>query len=408
MTDYFFETISPSQALSFVTGDTLFFTRGTAVQSTVIYDANGDITVSVGALSVEFAGSLALSWPGGYFSFPDGSHLYVGDANANIWNLQQDGNSAALFGGGGNDLFTLGAGGGVAQGNQGNDQITALGGSATLYGGQGDDVLTANGHDDFLQGNKGDDFLAGGTHDTILGGQGDDVINHGSGILNGNLGNDHVTGGGLLLGEGGNDTLTGEGTPGGFDTMLGGDGNDSLTSNVIGGASGASMDGGDGNDTIQGGQANDTLSGGDGNDSLSDLGGRNQVLDGGGGDDTISSSGGSNLISGGAGADKFIFGASSTAAGSVSAILDWDGSQDSLSFLGVTPNPSDYTAITAPDYATALTMATTLTTVNHFRFVGVQVGPDVILFAGDAGGPNSVVELVGRSLNDFSPTHNLI
>lgn len=444
MAAFVFETVTPSQALAFTAGDTLSFTHGTAIQSTVTYDANGDITVSVGALSVEFSGALAVAAQSGYFNFADGSHLYVGDSNADVRNLQQDSNSAAMFGGGGDDIFTLGAGGGVAQGNQGDDQITALGGSATLYGGQGNDFLTANGHDDFLQGNKGDDVLRGGTHDTILGGQGNDVILGGSGILDGNLGNDQVTGSGLLLGEDGNDTLTGEGTPGSFDTMLGGNGNDLLTSNVIGAASGASMDGGQGNDTIQGGQGQDTLTGGDGNDRLSDVGGQNQLLDGGegdntitasggsgtivsgagndvisalhsshyiinagAGDDTITGSGGPDVITGGAGANKFIFGAGTTTPGTVPSITDWDGSQDKLSFLGFTPDPSNYTGVTAPDYDTAIAMATNLTTQNHFSFVGVQVGPDLILFAGSSGGINSVVDLIGRSLNDFHPSQNL-
>jgi len=445
MAAFIFENLTPSQALAFSSSDTLSFTHGTAIQATVTYDGNGDITVSVGALSVEFSGSLAVASQSGYFNFSDGSHLYVGDSNANLRNLQQDSNSAALFGGGGDDIFTLGAGGGVAQGNQGNDQITALGGSATLYGGQGDDFLTANGHDDFLQGNKGDDFLQGGTHDTILGGQGNDVIRGGSGILDGNLGNDQITGSGQLLGEDGNDTLTGTGTPGGFDTILGGNGDDVLSSNVIGAASGASMDGGEGNDTIEGGQAQDTLTGGNGNDRLSDSGGQSQLLEGGegnntitasggtgtiisgagddlisalhsshyvinagAGDDTITGSGGPDVITGGAGSDKFILVAGTTTPGTVPQITDWSSTDDKLSFQGYTPNPSDFTSTTAPDYATAVARATTLTTQNHFSFVGVQVGSDVIIFAGGSGGPTSVIDLVGRSLSDFDPSHNLI
>jgi Ca2+-binding RTX toxin-like protein len=440
-----FETVTPSQALSFAAGDTLTFNTGTAVQASVAYDPNGDITVSVGALNVEFSRALAFGAQAGFFNFPDGSHLYVGDIAADVRSLQQDTHSGALFGGEGDDFLTLGAGGGLAQGNQGNDGIAALGGSATLYGGQGDDDLTANGSNDFLQGNKGDDFIEGGTHDTILGGQGDDSIGRGTGLLDGNLGNDEVNGSGELLGEDGNDTIMAAGTPGSFDTVMGGNGDDSLTSDVIGGSSGASLDGGAGNDTISGGQLRDTLTGGDGNDRLSDTGGQDQLLDGGegdntitasggtgtivagsgndvitvgpfthyvinggGGDDTIIDSGGPDVINGGAGADEFILVAGTTTPGTVPQIDDWSGADDKLSFQGVTANTSDFASATAPDYSTAIAMATTLTTSNHVNVVAVQVGADLVIFAGGSGGLTSVVDLVGRSLADFDPTHNLV
>jgi len=446
MAAYTFETVTPSQALAFTSGDMLSFSQGTAIQASAVYDANGDVTVSVGALSVEFSGSLVAASQLGYFNFLDGSHLYIGDSGDNIRSLQQDSHAGAFFGGPGNDSFTFGIAGGVAQGNQGDDNLAALGGLATLYGGQGDDVLTANGANDFIQGNKGNDFINGGTHDTILGGQGDDFINRGNGILDGNLGNDRIIGGGLLMGEDGNDFISGTGTVGGFDTILGGNGDDQLDSTTIGAVSGASMDGGEGNDTIEGGQAADTLVGGNGDDRLSDTGGKNQLLDGGegantitaiggsgtivggagddvisvqsttsrytinagGGDDTITASGGPDVITGGGGGDRFILVAGATTPGMAPQILDWSGAVDKLSFRGFTPNPSDYASATASDYSTAVDTATRLTTQNHFSFVAVQVGGDLIVFAGGSGGLTSVVDLVGRSLADFDPTHNLI
>ena len=98
-----------------------------------------------------------------------------------------------------------------------------------------------------------------------------------------------------------------------------------------------------------------------------------------------------------------------TTTGTVPAIVDWDGTQDKLSFLGFTPNPSDYTAnLTAATYADAVALATVKTEQNHFSFVGVQVGSDFILFAGGSSGPSAVVDLVGRSMADFDPSHNLI
>jgi len=399
MAAYVFDTITAAQALAFTPSDTLSFQSGTATQVSVAYLPNGDISVTVGARTVEFSGALSAA-PQPDFSFADGTHLYVGDATNNVKNYQQDPHLAAMFGGGGNDILTLGQGG-LAQGNQGDDQIVALGGTATIYGGQGDDFLVANGHDDFIQGNKGNDFIQGGTRDTILGGQGDDAITRGSGILDGNLGNDQITGSGQLLGEDGNDTITGNGTAGGFDTILGGNGNDSLTSDQIGALSGASMDGGEGNDTILGGTAQDTILGGNGDDRLDDIGIQRDVIDGGAGDDTISVTNPKDVITGGPGADLFVAtGVQSAQPGSVPQILDWS-SQDSLQFRTPTPGTSGFTTTTAADYQSAVTAAQNLMSNNHFAYVAVQVGPDTIVFA-TANSQFCAVDLVGRSLADIS------
>jgi len=384
MAAYVFDTITAAQALAFSSSDTLSFQAGTAVQASVTYLGNGDISVAVGGLSVEFAAALATVSQSGMFHFDDGSSLYVGDGSNNAASTTGDIHADALFGGAGDDTLILGAGG-LIQGNQGNDALSAGGGQATMYGGQGNDTFSAMSgeHDSFMQGNKGDDLLQGGSFDTLLGGQGDDTIS-GGGILDGNLGNDSLTGTGQLLGEGGNDTLTSNGFG---DVLTAGDGDDSLTSSVSA-AGGTVMDGGAGDDSITTNHAHDTLLGG-------------------AGDDVLTSTGSSNSMTGGAGADRFLFGTVPTSPGSVTAITDWNGAEDKLSFTGFTPGTSDFTSTTATDYADALAAANNQLSAHHFTFVGVQVGADFIIFAGGAGGATSAVDLVGRTLADFREATNL-
>jgi Ca2+-binding RTX toxin-like protein len=378
MSIFAFETITAAQALSIGAGDSLTIAKatGTATGVTVLYAADGtnDIDVNfVGGQTIVFGPNFAaLTQTPGQLTFADGSFLYVGDANANNFNAlsfsfspSSNGAPTAAFGGAGDDNLAVNGPHDVLQGNAGNDVLSGGPGDDTIYGGQGNDSISVGAGVNFGQGNKGNDTLTGGgTTDTLLGGQGDDHIT-GAGFLDGNLGDDVVSGSGQLFGEGGNDTLTSIGT--GNDTLSGGDGDDSLVA----------------------GQGHDSITGDAGND-------------------TISVTGGGHTIAGGPGADKFIFGAGTTATGTVPAIIDWDGAQDTLSFLGFTPNPSDFTAVSAPNYAAAVTMATQLSTQNHFSFVGVQVGADFIIFAGGAGGLSSVVDLVGRSLADFTPSHNLV
>ncbi|MGZ3404257.1 MAG: calcium-binding protein [Phenylobacterium sp.] len=383
MSTFAFETITAAQALSIGAADTLSVaqTTGTAVGATVIYPGDGTIDVNfAGGQTVVFGAALANLSQAGLLTFADGSILYVGDSNPNSFNTlffsaTSNGAPAAAFGSSGDDSLSVNGPHNLLQGNAGGDTLTGAAGDDTIYGGQDNDFINVGAGVNFGQGNKGNDTLTGsGTSDTLLGGQGNDVIT-GTGFLNGNLGDDKVSGSGQLFGEGGNDTLSSVALNGGA---------------VIGV--------GTGNDTMSGGDGNDSIVAGIGHDSIT----------GDAGDDTISVTGGGETLSGGAGADKFIFGAGNTATGTVPAIIDWDGTQDTLSFLGFTPNPSDFTAVTAATYADALVQAERLTMQNHFSFVGVQVGPDFIIFAGGAGGPSSVVDLVGRTLADFTPTHNLI
>lgn len=375
MSTFAFEAITAAQALSIGATDTITVaaTTGTATGATVLYaaDGTGDIDVSfAGGQTLVFGPNLATLSQSGLLTLADGSILYVGDSNPNTFSSlffsgTSNGAQTAAFGGAGDDSLSVNGPHNLIQGNAGGDTLTGAVGDDTIYGGQDNDIIDVGAGVNFGQGNKGADTLTGsGSADTLLGGQGNDQIT-GTGFLNGNLGDDRVSGSGQLFGEGGNDTLTSVGS--GADTMSGGDGADSIVAGL-------------GHDSITGDA----------------------------GDDTIRINGGGNIIAGGPGADVFLLGAGSTATGSVPAIVDWDGAQDKLSFVGFTPNPSDYTTTSAATYADALVAASRLTMQNHFSFVAVQVGSDVILFAGGSGGPSSVVDLVGRSLTDFDPTHNLI
>jgi Ca2+-binding RTX toxin-like protein len=375
MSTFAFETITAAQALAIGATDSLTVAQatGTAVGVTVLFAADGsnDIDVSFpGGATTVFGPAFATLTQSNLLTFADGSILYVGDANANSFNSvffsgTSNNASTAAFGGAGDDNLSVNGPRNLLQGNAGNDVLAGQAGDDTIYGGQGDDRIDVGAGMNFGQGNKGNDVLSGaGSDDTLLGGQGDDHIT-GAGILDGNLGDDTISGSGQLLGEGGNDLLTPTGA--GKDTISGGDGNDSIVA-------------GHGQDSITGDAGNDT----------------------------ITVNGGPETLSGGAGADVFQFGAGSTASGSVPAIVDWSGAEDKLSFLGFTPNPADYSAFSATDYAAAIHLATVAMTTTHLSFVGVQVGTDFILFAGGSSGPSSVVDIVGRSMNDFDPTHNLI
>lgn len=188
------------------------------------------------------------------------------------------------------------------------DQVGFL--SISVNGGNGNDTITATGAvlgnaRLLLNGDAGNDTITGSAEDdTILGGDGDDMISGDAGndTLRGGLGNDSLAGGDdddLLEGEDGNDTLQGDA---GNDSLLGSFGDDVLL-------------GGDGDDTARGGFGSDALNGMSGNDSLFGEGGSDRIaggsgddtIDGGRDDDTIQGHGGADLIDGNHG-DDFIRG----------------------------------------------------------------------------------------------------
>lgn len=221
-------------------------------------------------------------------------------------------------------------------GNTGNDTLHGFGSGDVLGGGPGNDLIYGDSGPglpaQFYTGYNapgivipGDDIIAGGAgRDTIDGQAGDDIITGGQ-IGTGASGSD------LLRGGSGDDTLYAGGSDGGADTLQGGAGHDkvvlvrrgSLADHAItagvtvtlpdgtvlqsmerleiatgfgadtltGGAHADSLDGGAGHDLLDGGTGPDTVLGGAGADTIiaaDENGAANaDVLDGGDGRDTL-------------------------------------------------------------------------------------------------------------------------
>lgn len=254
-----------------------------------------------------------------------GGWLVQGNQGADLIEYRAGG-SNTIYGGQDDDRITAFSVGGdttksqFVQGNRGNDTIQGSSTNDTLLGGLGNDVVEGAGGPDFINGNLGDDDLRGGGqlfgeggNDTLLafaagantasGGDGDDVV-----TAVGNLDGAVLVGArNVLSGDLGSDTVS-SGSPE-HDQLFGGEGDDRLRNTNSASNAGDLMDGGAGNDTILSLAAggDDTLMGGDGNDSIDASGGGNNWLDGGAGNDTlrnISAPSGDDTMSGGAGADS--------------------------------------------------------------------------------------------------------
>jgi Ca2+-binding RTX toxin-like protein len=168
-----------------------------------------------------------------------------------------------------------------------------------ITGTAGNDTLGDTSGDDSIIALEGDDSIwATGGRDTVFGGDGNDTIgdftyDYTPNTVNtvyGEAGDDYISVWGYMDGGIGNDTL---GAMSGYSTLIGGDGNDSLSAGVD---SGHSMSGGEGDDTLFGSLA--TMSGGNGNDQMYGSG----LLTGEAGDDILSGGGGATLL-GGIGSD---------------------------------------------------------------------------------------------------------
>ncbi len=174
----------------------------------------------------------------------------------------------------------------------------------------------------FVDGGNGDDTILGSPTygDSVLGGDGTDTINGqgGNDIVDGGNGRDSVTGGDgndSLTGGDGSDTLTGNL---GNDTLSGGNHADSIT----GGDGADNIDAGQSNDTVLGGAGNDTINGSDGLDSLSGEDGDDSILGGGESDiisggldnDTVSGQSGNDSVSGDDGNDLVLGGSGNDSA----------------------------------------------------------------------------------------------
>lgn len=150
------------------------------------------------------------------------------------------------------------------------------------------------------------------------------------------------------------------------------------------------------------GKLSGSVSGTDENDALT--GGRKaDSLAGGGGDDTITGGRGEDSLEGGDGGDVFNVGSSAKRGDDFDRVFDFTHGEDKLEFGLDGGDESNYRERTATDYDDAFAQAQALIR-NGELYVSVQVGDDVIVFAGQANGDDigTAVVLVGRTLADIS------
>jgi Ca2+-binding RTX toxin-like protein len=219
--------------------------------------------------------------------------------------------AATLFGGGGNDALTGGAGGDMLFGQTGNDTLLGLGGFDLLFGGAGNDVLTGGDADDQMFGEGGNDRMIwnpGDDSDLMEGGAGTDIAE-----VNGGGGAEvfAVTANGARVRFDRLDPAPFSidiGTTEQLDLEMGG-GNDSFsaTGNLAALIS-IKVDGGAGEDTILGSNGADLLLGGTGDDFIDGQQGNDTALLG-AGDDTFQwdPGDGSDTVEGQDGTDTLLF-----------------------------------------------------------------------------------------------------
>ena len=226
--------------------------------------------------------------------------------------------SAVIDGLAGNDTINIGNISGVpvmqvtANGGDGNDLVDATGalignvrlllngndGNDTISGSLGNDTIDGGAGNDLASGNAGNDLILGQAgNDSLGGGLGNDTIDGGDGadLINGQQGDDS------LLGGTGNDNINGDV---GNDTIDGGAGDDNLNGmagddSILGGVGQDAISGGIGNDTLDGGRNDDTINGNAGDD----------LIRGDHGNDYINAGDGNNTVSGGDGDDTIMTGA---------------------------------------------------------------------------------------------------
>jgi Ca2+-binding RTX toxin-like protein len=245
-------------------------------------------------------------------------------------------------------------------GTTGNDSSVGTGGSDGLFGGLGDDTMSGGAGNDLLQGNQGNDVLSGGSGlNTLFGGQGDDSLD--------------LTGGGASA----------------------------SATNFAQGNLGNDIDAGAGNDSITMGTGADTITGGAGNDTIVGGGGMG--------------AGSHDMLSGGGGSDTFIFAAGTSVAtlNSAEVITDWNGTTDSLKIGGLGTGVGVYhnDTLSAANFSSAITTADTALQGTHAgdKYIAVQVGTDVVVFADDTGAghitsADDAIILTGRALSDIVAT----
>jgi Ca2+-binding RTX toxin-like protein len=243
---------------------------------------------------------------------------------------------------GGDDTFSgvnL-AGSGVVSGGDGNDNITFTGtdvAAGLIDGGSGNDIV------------KFTDTLGASIAAKVVGGDGNDTLDVAgifAGSFSGGAGNDVVkigtvaAGASIDLGAGDERIVIAQvGTAAGIATILGGEGNDTISvgSDLSSGTStDLVIDGGAGNDIIYGKQyGGDSISGGAGNDTL--FGGGFGVGAGSSVTGTNTSQALGDTLVGGAGADVFVLGTSAKLGyllGTANGVGTQNFGQDGFFFTG--------------------------------------------------------------------------
>ena len=227
----------------------------------------------------------------------------------------------SLNGGIGANIFISTGSNSTLVGGSGDDVFSSSGDSSTLLGGNGNNIITSSGANSWLQGGVNrDTFISSGYHSTFMGGTGselfqinyallaDDSIIGGGGtsdtlaiqdqVSGLNDGFSKVTGVGFLdlstSGSSNNITLGNYAETGGFATILGGIANDTIDASAYKTH----------NLTLDGGAGTNSLLGGDGNDSLVSSGANSKLI-GGKGNDTLVSTGSNSTFDGGAGNNVF-------------------------------------------------------------------------------------------------------
>ena len=216
-----------------------------------------------------------------------GNDSLNGDAGDDV--IAGQANGDILSGGGGLDLLTYAALATpvtVSLGGLGGDDAAA--GFEHVIGGSAGDALTGDTFNELIEGGPGADELSGGGGiDTLSGDGGADTIHGDEGAgdtLNGGAGSDTLTYAGatsdvtVILGSVATDAAASD-----FERVIGGDGDDTLTT---ANSAGRTLEGGPGADQLTGGTGADTLVGGAQNDIL-DGGAGVDVFDGGDANDIL-------------------------------------------------------------------------------------------------------------------------
>jgi len=310
------------------------------------------------------------------------------------------------------------------RGDLGNDLVVGINVRDTLFGGKGNDTLRGVASSSYLSGDDDDDILVitnttqtnpfattgttvftiGIERTTLIGGGGNDSLYGALGEFGG--------GRNFFDGGDGNDTLR---VFANSDTAQGGAGDDFIVSATVTAFSsvGASslfpgfagrnlLDGGVGNDTIVAAYSTDTMVGGEGNDSLSGLftqasgadgndtlnasfanfGGTTAALitlDGGLGSDLLignSSAGVTNFMNGGEGNDRIVFGTTRD------RLIGTLGGNDTISYAtGV-----NFTNLTTPNVITDNLGSNFITGGNGNDSITTGAGDDILF-----GGPTNLI-----------------